>query len=443
MTYLTHVWEMIWRNPGTVTVAIGGMLLYFCFLRPRWKWWLYPAMLTLTFFSLPLLSVLFAAVFHQPSSYSVLMSGLGYWIDIMVLIAFREDLGAMMAFLFTQGILNRLFTFCGFILHLPLSTAVGGDLETGVSVALMLVVMYTVILLLSWLVLREKGRRLIQTQLPRHSWFALAGFALSAKLIIDFCSDYAFELNPYSDIKIIGAMIAVCLFSIAVLGLYLYNMISTMKHLELKAASNRLVFEKEAQQRYYEAQLQNQEELHRMKHDMNGHLSTVAQLLKENNQNEAVHYLDSLGDYAESHQKKLYSDDPYLNAVVTNYAALFLANETTFEYDIQAGRMVLNQVEMCMALNNALQNALEASLKLLPEQRSVQLQIKTKQSRFLFRVTNRFNNAIIMNGEVPESTKETPGHGYGLLSIRDAAESLGGFITCNIEGDLFVLDVSI
>lgn len=443
MTYFNQVWEMISHNPSTVTVAIGGMLLYFCFLRPRWKWWLYPVMLALSFFSLPLLSVLFTAVFHQPNGYSVLMSCLGYWIDMMVLIAFREHFGATLALLFTQGILNRLFTFWGFILHIPLSTAIGGNLEIGTSVALIMVVMYTVMLLVSWLVLREKGRRLIQIQLPRYNWTALAGFALAAKLIIDFCSDYAFELNPYSDIKIIWAMIAICLFSIADLGLYLYVMISTLKHSELKAASNRLVFEKEAQQRYYEAQLQNQEALRRMKHDMNGHLSTVAQLLQDENRDEAVHYLASLGDYAESRQQKLYSDDPYLNAVVTNYAALFLVNETTFEYDIQAGRMVLNQVEMCMAMNNALQNALEASLKLPPEQRYVKLQIQTKQNRFLFRVTNRFNSEIIMNGVIPESTKKNPGHGYGLRSIQDAAESLGGFITCKSDGDLFVLDVSI
>ncbi|KNZ40326.1 sensor histidine kinase [Acetobacterium bakii] len=443
MTYLNQVWEMISHNPSTVTVAIGGMLLYFCFLRPRWKWWLYPVMLALTFFSLPLLSVLFTTVFHQPNGYSVLMSCLGYWIDMMVLLAFREHFGATLALLFTQGILNRLFTFWGFILHIPLSTALGGNLEIGASVALVMVVMYTVMLLVSWLVLREKGRRLIQTPLPRYSWVALAGFAASAKLIIDFCSDYAFELNPYSDSNIIWAMIAVCLFSIAVLGLYLYVIISTLKHSELKAAANRLVFEKEAQQRYYEAQLQNQEELRRMKHDMNGHLTTVAQLLQEDNRDEAVHYLTSLGDYAESRQQELYSDDPYLNAVVTNYSTLFATNATPFELDIQSGKMAMHHVEMCMAMNNALENALEASLKLPPDLRCVKLQVKTKQSRFLFRVTNRFNSEIIMNGEVPGSTKKDLGHGYGLRSIRDAAESLGGFITCKIEGDLFVLDVAI
>jgi len=444
MTYLAHVWEVIWHNPGTVTVAIGGMLLYPCFLRPRWKWWLYPMMLALSFIALPMMSVLLTAVFDEPKSYSILMSCLGYWVAIMVLIAFKERFWATILLLFTQGILNRLFTFCGYILHIPLNAAVGGNLEVGMSVALVFVVMYSLILLVCWLIFREKGRKLIQTQLRRHNWVVLASFSLSAKLIIEFCSDYAFELNPYSDIKIIWAMIALCFFSIAVLVLYLYSTISTLKYTQLKATSDRLVFEKEVQQRYYEVQLLNQEEIRRMKHDMNGHLATVSQLLKEDNKDEATCYLGNLVDYTQSHQKQLYSDDPYLNAVVVNYAVLFTENETAFEYDIQSGKMQLHQVEMCLALNNALQNALEASLKLSPKQRYVRLQVKMKQGNFLFRVTNHFdNNLIIMDGGIPKSTKTDKGHGYGLTSIRDAVESVGGFAVCKIEGDMFVLDVNV
>lgn len=443
MTYLTHVWEMIWHNPGTVTVAIGGILLYSCFLRPRFKWWLYPMMLTLSFVALPMMAVLLTTVLDEPKSYSVLMSCLGYWVDIMVLIAFKERFGAIIALLLTQGILNRLLTFCGYILHIPLNAAVGGNLQIGASVALVLVVMYSLILLVCWLALREKGRKLIQTQLRRHNWIVLASFAISAKIIIDFCSDYAFELNPYSDIKIIWAMIALCLFSVAVLCLYLYSTISTLKYTQQKATSDRLIFEKEAQQRYYEVQLHNQEELRKMEHDMNGHLSTISQLLKEDNKDEATCYLKNLVSYAQSHQKKLYSDDPYLNAVVANYDTSFKQNEIAFEHDIQSGKMQLHHVEMCLALNNALQNALEASLKLPTEQRYISLQVKTKQNHFLFRVTNRFDTKIIMDGEIPKSTKNDKGHGYGLTSIRDAAESVGGFAVCKIEGDMFVLDVDV
>jgi hypothetical protein len=335
-----------------------------------------------------------------------------------------------------------MFTFWGYVLYMPLNAVTGGDMDISTPVILVLIIMYSAICLVSWLGLREKGRKLIQTQLQRHNWAILAGITVSAKLIIDFCSDYVFDLNPYSDIKIIQAMVALCAFAVAVLALYLYSTVTTLNRSELKAAANRLAFEKEAQQRYYETQLHNQEELRRMKHDMNGHLTTISRLLAEDNKDEAVRYLAGLGDYAWSHQKELYSDDPYLSAVVTNYAAIFKENSITFEHEIQTCKLEQHHVEMCIALNNALQNALEASLKLPPEQRFVKLQVKMKQGRLLLRVTNRFDGKLAIDGGIPRSTKGGIGHGYGLANIRDASESLGGFAVCKSEGDMFVLDVA-
>jgi sensor histidine kinase regulating citrate/malate metabolism len=139
----------------------------------------------------------------------------------------------------------------------------------------------------------------------------------------------------------------------------------------------------------------------------------------------------------------MYSDDPYINAVVTNYAEIFAKNDTTFEHDIKLGKMEVHHVEMCLILNNALQNALEASLKLPPKQRYVKLQIKMKQNHFLLRITNRFDGELMMHCGIPRSTKENAGHGYGLVSIRDAAESSGGFMVCKSENDIFILDVAI
>jgi sensor histidine kinase regulating citrate/malate metabolism len=96
-----------------------------------------------------------------------------------------------------------------------------------------------------------------------------------------------------------------------------------------------------------------------------------------------------------------------------------------------------------LVLNNALQNALEASLKLLPEQRYVRLQVKIKQRTLLLRVTNRFNRELVLVDGIPRSTKEEKGHGYGLASIRKTAESVEGFAEHKIEGDMFMLDVAI
>ena len=442
MLYLSYVWQIISICYGMVAVSLGNMPVLFCFFRPRFKWWFYPILVALNYLSLPLIYKLGIILFGVQTTSNVLLAFLGYFADILILIGFKERFWKKITLIFTLCILTRMFTFWGYILHVPLNTLFGEKWDAQASITLVIGIMYALISLVCWLALKDKGRKLIQIGLRRHNWVVLGGIAVSAKLIIDFCSDYAFSLDPYSDSAIIWAMIALCTFVLAVLVLYLYSTLTTMKHLELKASTDHLVFEKEAQQRYYESQLHNQEELRRMKHDMNGHLSTVSRLLSEDNTDEALRYVTDLHEYTESHQKELYSDNPYLNAVVTNYVAIFAENGTPFSQDIQLGKMELHHVEMCLALNNALQNALEASLRLSPEQRYVNLQVKAKQSRFLFRVTNRFDGELTISSGLPGTTKKGEGHGYGLTSIRDAAESVGGFAVYKIEGDMFVLDVA-
>lgn len=442
MSYLTYVWKIILTNPSIMAVLLGIMVVSFSFLRFRWKWWLYPTLLSLTILAIPMIHELCTTWFSISITTSMLAAYLGYWNDILILIAFRERFGETITLLFTLGILNRMFTFWGYVLCMPLNTLLGTNINIRSSVTLVIVIMYLIISLLSWFTLRNKGRQLIQTQIHRHNWAILAGIAVSAKLIIDLYSNYAFELNPYSDINIIWAMITLCTFAISVLCLYLYSTITTLNHSELQAAADRLIFEKEAQHRYYETQLHNQDELRRIKHDMKGHLTIVSRLLEENKKDEAIEYLTHFSDYISSHQKKIYSQDPYLNAVVTNYATLFIENNIHFEYYIQPGMVEQHYIKMCLALNNGLQNALEASLKLPSEQRFVKLQFKIKQGSPLFRITNRFDGELIIDSKVPRSTKNTVGHGYGLLSIKEASESLGGFFICKQDGDMFVLDVA-
>jgi len=441
MIYLDNIWSLIIVNSGAISIMLGNMLIILCFMRPRWKWWLYPLLLIISVFALPMIFLFSKILLGTTIDRSVLLILIGYGNLILVPITFREHFANIISLIYVLCILNRLFTFCGYILYIPLNALSGGKLDARLSVTLFITTMYIIISLICWFFLREKGRKLIQS-LHHNNWVVLAIITVTAKLIIDFCSDYIISVNPYSERKIILAMIALCVFAIAVIVLYLYSTLTAIKHSELKVASEHLIFEKEAQKRYYETQLNNQEELRRMKHDMNGHLNTVFQLLHDNKKEEALHYLISLGDYTEHNQKELYSQDPYLNAVVANYAAIFADHDIPFELDIQIGYMEIHYVEMCLALNNALQNALEASQNLPSNQRYVKLQIRTKQCRLLFRTTNRFNNNLNFVNGFPRSTKPDSGHGYGLISIRDAAESVGGFINFKIEDTMFVLDVA-
>lgn len=443
MTYLSYIWKIFSSNFALTAIIISNMLVYFYCFRPRFKWYLYPIMVSVTYFSLPMLFEFSHVFLGTTIPSSVFMSFLGYWDILMVLIAFRSGFWKIISISFVLCILNRLFTFWGYMLYIPLNSLMGLNVTTQVSVTLAISVMYAIIFLVCWLALNDKCRKLLQTHLPNHNWVVLALISVSAKLTIDLCSDFVFYINPYSQIKIIWAMIALSNFVLAVIALYIHSTLTTLKHFKLKIATDRFNFEKDAQERYYETQLHNQKELYRMKHDMTGNLNTIFHLLSENNRDEALCYVAKLNDYYESHQKVLYSNDPYLNAVVTNYVASFAKHDIIFEHDIEACKMELYHVEMCLMLNNALQNALEASLKLPPEDRYVKLQVKTNQNHFLFRITNRFNGKIVIDNELPRSSKGEDGHGYGLASIYEAIESIGGFVVYKIDGNMFILDVAI
>lgn len=442
MSYLSDLCKILSNSPGITAVTLGTMSLYFYFLRPRFKRLTYPVLIALSYLCLPLLYKLLLTLFGSTVPYSFIYNCLGYFSGMITLISFKDYLWNMIFLIFALSILNRIFTFFGYLLYLPLNTILGSNVTVKASASLTIIILYTIISIFCWFYLKERGRKLIQTDLAMHNWIILACISVLGRIIIDFCSNYAFALNPYTDINTIWAMIALSTLVLSFLIIYLYSSISSMKQSELKTSAERLIFEKEAQQRFYETQLQNQEELRKIKHDIKGNLDILFNLLSENKNDEALCYLTGLTYYNKNHQTTLYSDNPYINAVVNNFAAAFAENSINFQYEIQHCKIETHYVEMCLVLNNSLQNALEASLKLLPEMRYIKLQIKIKSSRYLFRITNRFNNVLILSDDFPCSTKKEDGHGFGLKSIRDAAESVGGFAVFKTEGDMFVLDVA-
>ena len=94
------------------------------------------------------------------------------------------------------------------------------------------------------------------------------------------------------------------------------------------------------------------------------------------------------------------------------------------DYHIGIGDEELPVTELCLILNNALENAVEASLTMPEGERIIKVQATVRQNQFLLRVSNRFEGCLTAAGGLPVSTKEGEGHGYGLPNIKQAAERL-------------------
>ena len=205
--------------------------------------------------------------------------------------------------------------------------------------------------------------------------------------------------------------------------------------------SDRLDYELSVQKQTYEAKLTAEEDLRAMRHDMKGHLSALSALISEGSTGEAAAYLERLTGWNQERQPAAFCQNPYMNAVLSSYAMRFREHGIPFIFRVGADGQSLPTVELCLILNNALDNALEASLRQPEKDRSVEVKTRVRNGQFLLRVSNRFTGTADEKGDLPATTKTEKGHGYGMGSIRSTARRLGGDMYYRVEQGSFLLDV--
>lgn len=198
-----------------------------------------------------------------------------------------------------------------------------------------------------------------------------------------------------------------------------------------------------AQKDFYEARVSHENALRALRHDMAGHLNTLAVLLEDGKTTEAKKYLDGLSKYHKEQAAEIFCKNPYMNAVLQNYAAKCRKQQITLDCHIGIGDEELPATELCLILNNALENAVEGSLTMPEGERIIKVQATVRQDQFLLRVSNRFDKSLKAADGLPVSTKDGDGHGYGLSNIRQAAGRRGGQMEYRVGDGYFVLDVTL
>ena len=101
-------------------------------------------------------------------------------------------------------------------------------------------------------------------------------------------------------------------------------------------------------------------------------------------------------------------------------------------------------MDLCRILANGLENAYDALEALKVQEREISVQMKYSRGYLVIRMRNRCQEDLrVEKGEVPRSSKEGTEHGFGLATIKEAAERLGGDMLCYTENHNFVLDVMV
>ena len=98
--------------------------------------------------------------------------------------------------------------------------------------------------------------------------------------------------------------------------------------------------------------------------------------------------------------------------------------------------------DICALFGNALENAIEAVLKLEnKEDRIISFQVRQNRGMLIVTVDNYFSGDVNFTQDLPETTKaDRENHGYGLRSIRMVTEKYGGEMTI-LTDEMFHLTI--
>ena len=238
---------------------------------------------------------------------------------------------------------------------------------------------------------------------------------------------------------------AICLLLIGinVAIYYLFGRMAEMEEMRKREALAQIQLD--LQQKQYAQLTVQQAEIRRMHHDMKRHLQMIGQYLSDGQFEQAMAYI---------HQQEV--SIAKQRATVTGYSlldgVLAIKKETAesgairwqCEAYLPSVSAHFPEADVAIILDNALDNALEASAPISDEEkRWIEIAIREREAFLYLTIRNGTEReAIIGRDKKLATTKaDTRNHGLGLTTIHQLAQKHNGTMDYECDGEIFTLRV--
>lgn len=174
-------------------------------------------------------------------------------------------------------------------------------------------------------------------------------------------------------------------------------------------------------------------DLRQLHHDMKNHLLGLRRLAGDNQKLEA--YIGQLLQRTKEYEALMDTGSPLLDGLLSEKLRRADRDgvDLTADIDFRQGGF-LSDMDLCTLFGNALDNAIEASLKVEDaEKRSILVKCGSTAGSLVITVMNYYEGELRRSGDMFLSSKPDPGHGIGLSSIRHTVEKYGGVMTTAVD----------
>lgn len=200
------------------------------------------------------------------------------------------------------------------------------------------------------------------------------------------------------------------------------------------------------QKSYYLQREENQLEVMKIRHNLKNTLLALLGYAKAKDIEAIEQYLTAAGEAL-----KLMDGQ---NTVCTGHAALdsilsekkSMAEEKQIEVkmnlDLSAGRLWIDEMELCIILSNALDNAIEACEKITDSQKRIVLSLKLSEKSVKILLTNTVDETLYRGRlDLRTSKKNKKTHGFGLQTMAQITQKYNGLMNTDVEKGCFRLTI--
>lgn len=174
-------------------------------------------------------------------------------------------------------------------------------------------------------------------------------------------------------------------------------------------------------------------------HDLHNHIEALYRYLEKGRMAEAVRYLESLRSPTNAVTQPVWVGDEAVDYLINSKIALAVSQNIRVNTNIEFPRHTnIRSVDLVAILGNLLDNSLEAVNDEEDSLRFINLTIRRINDMLAIKVENGCNAAPdAADGELQTSKTDKSLHGWGLQSVRTAAERYDGTIETEYSNHTF------
>ena len=174
-----------------------------------------------------------------------------------------------------------------------------------------------------------------------------------------------------------------------------------------------------------------------LKHDVANQLDVITDLITRNDKESAEAVIRSISMQLENVNAVCYTGEPIIDSVIN--IKLKYAHELGINIAkrIKVAAFNLDKIELCRAIGNVLDNAIEGCQRSGLSERHIYISIQQLDDKIVVEITNNATDVDLNN--LQTSKKNKSAHGIGLSSIQSSVEKLNGYMKYDFKNSIFSL----